>query len=178
MRRLKSLQLLYHATVASFLAPVSLFVLMAITYLPIPYTQYHTLVSPIPLVGIYFWAIYRPIVLQITVVFLIGLTNDFIGGALIGLHAFLYLTIFLFARAQRRFLRGQGFSAIWACFAIILLAYHGMTWLAYTTLEGQLPFPALPMILNTVVTMAAYPLIIYLFMKIDRRLQRSESFLV
>ena len=175
MKRLKSLKLLFHAFVASFLAPFFILFLILLAYLPIDQPYYHLIVSGLPIVALYFWAIFRPMVLPVTIVFFLGLLSDFIGSGLIGFHAFLYLLIFVAAKSQRKLLRGQGFWGVWAFFMLVICGYHIGGWTLRGLILEHSPPDLRAWLIAVVTTTLIYPIVLPLLIRIDKRIKQSEA---
>jgi rod shape-determining protein MreD len=77
-------------------------------------------VAPIlPLVSIYHWAIYRPNLLPVFAVFILGLLQDILVGTPVGLYALVFLTVYGIVTSQRRFFAGKSFIFYWLGFATI-----------------------------------------------------------
>jgi rod shape-determining protein MreD len=77
-------------------------------------------VAPIlPLVSIYHWAIYRPNLLPVFAVFILGLLQDILVGTPIGLYTLVFLTVYGIVTSQRRFFTGKSFLFYWLGFATI-----------------------------------------------------------
>ena len=73
----------------------------------------------LPLMGITYWTLVRPRTMNPVLVFIIGCLVDIVTFMPIGLHAFVFLIVQSVLKSQRRFLVGQGFWVLWACFALL-----------------------------------------------------------
>jgi len=77
-------------------------------------------ITPIfALVAIYHWAIYRPDLLPIFSVFILGLLQDFLLGTPVGLYILVFLTVYGIVLSQRRFFAGKSFTFYWFGFALM-----------------------------------------------------------
>lgn len=70
---------------------------------------------------LFYWAIYRPTSIPLSIILCVGLFSDALSGCFIGLHAFIYLCIWVFLIYQRRYLYNKPFLLIWSVFATIAL---------------------------------------------------------
>ncbi len=98
--------------------------------------------SPLLVMIIYYWCVYRPSLLPAWVVFSIGLLFDLVTGVpYTGANAALFVLCRLAVIDQRRFLLGQGFAMVWLGFAIVVALYHILQWLLVSVLSFQfMPF--------------------------------------
>ncbi len=85
------------------------------THIP-DYTQ----ITPIfALVSVYHWAVYRPNLLPLLLVFVLGMVQDLLLGTPIGLYILVFLTVYGIVLSQRRFFIGKSFIFYWLGFATI-----------------------------------------------------------
>jgi rod shape-determining protein MreD len=79
-------------------------------------------VAPVlPLVSIYHWTIYRPNLLPVFTVFILGLMQDFLMGTPVGVNVLVFLTVYGIVLSQRRFFAEKSFIFYWFGFAVISL---------------------------------------------------------
>ena len=81
------------------------------------------------LMAIYYWAIYRPALFPPLVIFILALAMDVTNGTALGLHCLVLLPVFLFLRAQRRFLYEQPFYVVWLGFFATTTFVNFVIWL-------------------------------------------------
>ncbi len=72
---------------------------------------------PLVYVPIFYFAIFRPSVLNAYVLFGLGLFADCLNEAPFGLYAFLFVLLFFVARLNRLFLKDLSFKNLWMLFA-------------------------------------------------------------
>ena len=72
--------------------------------------------------------------------FVIGLVEDILSGGVIGLHAFLYILIYMLIISQRRLILKEPFPVVWSIFAFAALCYTLLTLVAYRIFEGHFFF--------------------------------------
>ena len=141
--------------------------LVVLNAIPLPIPDYRTVVPLVPLMAIYYWAMYRPDLMPVLAVFFVGLLEDVLTGAPLGFNAFLFLATHGIVRSQRRFILGHGFFVIWAVFVVIVAGVGGLSWLVATILyQGAVP-PA-PAVAQLGLTLAVFPCIAWLLLKVQR----------
>jgi|TARA_R110002126_G_scaffold13118_1_gene55935 rod shape-determining protein MreD len=81
------------------------------------------------LMGIFYWAIYRPTLFPPLVIFIISLAMDITNGTALGLHCLVLLPVYLFVRRQRRFLHEQPFFVVWLGYVAVSCVVNAALWL-------------------------------------------------
>lgn len=106
--------------------------------------------APLFLMGIYYWAIYRPTLMPVWAVFIAGLAMDLLSSLPIGMNALVFVAAGWSISGQRLFLTGQSFVMIWVGFgalsflaAFVQWAIFGLTQLHWVSIKSFVP-PALP----------------------------------
>ena len=103
------------------LTPFALtFVLLVIGTIPFHIPGFAQVAPMLPLIGIYFWAVYRPDLMPAAAVFLIGIIHDFLSS-LAGRRqcADLFYLVLGAALAQRSFFSGKSFVIVWIGFIFV-----------------------------------------------------------
>jgi len=111
-----------------------------------------------PMMGIFYWSIYRPDLLPIWAAFLIGVLTDIVTGMPIGINALLYLLIRGVVVIQRRFFLTNTFPMAWAAFAIIAIGAIGLNWLLFAILQGEAVDPQI-LLWQYVILMGLFPFV-------------------
>jgi len=138
---------------ARHLLPVVLtLVLVLLGAIPTHLPGFAAITPMLPLIGIYYWGIYRPDLLPGSVAFAIGLVNDIITGMPLGVTPLIYLLVQAMTASQRRFFLGKPFLVAWWCFAVVAGGALSLQWL--------------------LVSMSAYPLLSWLFARTQLTLLR------
>lgn len=88
------------------------------------------------LMGIFYWAIYRPTLLSVLWVLLLGVVYDVLMGFPIGLHSLLFISIQYIIKTQRLFFMGQSFITIWFGFVLALGLLLFSEWIIFSLLQG------------------------------------------
>jgi rod shape-determining protein MreD len=141
------------------LVPVGVtLMLLLLTAIPTRIPGLSGIIPMLPLMGVYYWAIYRPDLLPAWSAFLIGLLYDIIGGTPLGVNALVLLSVQGIAAGQRRFFLGKSFMVAWWAFGLLAAAAAGATWLLVTILYGR-ALDASPVIFDYLLTMGLFPLL-------------------
>ena len=94
-------------------------ILVVLSVLPTHIPGYMQIAPVLALISIYHWAIYRPNLLPIFAVFILGLLQDLLLGTPVGLYVLVFLTVHGVVLSQRRFFVGKSFIFFWFGFAVI-----------------------------------------------------------
>lgn len=84
--------------------------------------------APVFLIGLYYWAIYRPLMLPPWLVFVCGALIDFIGNYPPGLNMLVLVLVRWIITDQRRFLMAQTFSMLWVSYGVVALSHVLLQW--------------------------------------------------
>lgn len=129
------------------------------------------------LMAIYYWAVYRPTLLNAVIIFFLGIFYDLILGFPLALHAALFLIVHWIIRNQRTYFLGQSYVIVWigfiiTCFSVLVLEY-----IFFSIYLGHiLSFTGL---LNTLVlTSLFYPLITLIFSGLNRILPLAPKSII
>lgn len=91
--------------------------------------------APFLLMGIYYWSAYRPTLVPLWLVFILGIMLDLLSGAPVGLNAFVLVAARWLVTDQRLFLMGQPFMIVWLGFIIVCAIAAAAQWLIYGALN-------------------------------------------
>ena len=111
----------------------------------------------LPLIGIFYWTIYRPDLMPAWAALVIGAFIDVIAGTPLGINAFVFLLIRGIVSGQRRFFLANSFPMAWASFALIAAGALGGSWLLFSLLQSQASDPQI-LLWQYVVMMGIFPL--------------------
>lgn len=131
-------------------------------------------ISPqLPLIGVFYWAIYRPDLLPASMAFAIGLLNDILMGTPLGVSPLIYLLVHGLTLSQRRFFLGKPFMVAWCCFAVVAAVALLLEWsLVCMLVDGMAPMK--PVLFTLLMCVAVYPLLSWLFGKTHAAMLRAE----
>jgi len=149
---------------APFVITVLLVVLNAI---PLPVPDYRSIVPLVPLMAIYYWALYRPDLMPSGAVFVVGILEDVLTGAPLGLNALLFLLVHSLIRSRRRMIAGKGFAVAWVVFLLVVLGAGVVSWLVASLLYDA-PIRMEPAITQLMLTLVLYPCLAWLLIRVQR----------
>jgi rod shape-determining protein MreD len=122
----------------------------------------------IPLIIVFFWAIYGPSYLPAFSVFAMGLVQDFLVGGPLGLWPAVYLFAQYVVLSQRGYFIGRDFHVVWIGFGFVAGAAALLVWLVTSVMHGG-PLPVQWLAYQTAVTVAVYPAFSRMFGRLHRR---------
>lgn len=108
------------------------------------------------LICVFHWAAFRSDLFPPAAAFALGLCQDVVTGAPLGLNALVFLVAYGVVEANAPVLRAGSYLGQWLGFALIALVAAALAWLATTILETRLIDP-LPALFHVMVTAGAYP---------------------
>ena len=106
---------------------------------------------------IFFWTIFKPEILPLSVLLSIGIVSDSIQGLPLGFHSILFLSSSMILLTQRNFLYHQAFPLIWAVFCLSLIFYKTLEQVILRSFM-EFPFSLLNVLLSLTFTILLYPL--------------------
>jgi rod shape-determining protein MreD len=131
-----------------------------------------TAVAPLlPLIGVYYWAIFRPELLPSSAAFAVGLVNDVVAGTPIGTSSLVYLMARVMTVSQRRFFLGKPFLLVWCGFALVCGGAILLQWGLVSMVFGRM-LGLRAVLVELVMTVSFYPLLAWLFARAQLTLMR------
>lgn len=122
----------------------------------------YAVIAPVlPMMAVYYWAIYRPDLLPPSAAFALGLLHDIISGLPLGVSALVLLVIQGGTASQRRFFLGNAFAVAWWGFALVALGAMALSWLLVCVLFAKLIEPKAVMF-EYLITLSVYPVVSWL----------------
>ena len=155
-------------TPARFLPVITLFLAAVATVLPFPIPGYVAVVPLFTLMPVYYWTVYRPDLLRPPGIFAGGVVLDLLSGAPLGLSSLLLLLAQMLVLTQRRFFVDRLFPFLWLGFTLLAAAAVAFLWLAGGMMGGLVLDPR-PATLQWVLSVACFPVVGYVLMRIQRR---------
>jgi rod shape-determining protein MreD len=123
------------------------------------------------LMAVYYWAIFRPDLLPPAAVFGIGLLQDILAGAPLGVNALTLLLVYAVVSSQRRFFLGKSFLVMWSGFMLVGAGVAAGTWILHAGVFGTFLNP-LPAVFQFALTLALFPCLTWLFIRAQQALLR------
>lgn len=124
------------------------------------------------LMAVYYWAVVRPDMFPVYAVFLIGLLTDLLSAGPIGLWAFVYVVTYAIVLTQRFLAINAPFSVFWFGFLLAALLAGTIGWGVASMLFGTV-LSVKPILMHMLVTVAVFPVMAFLFGRIERRILPS-----
>lgn len=121
------------------------------------------------LMAVFYWSVYRPDLMPAVAVFALGLMQDLISGALLGITAVIWLGTFGIVLNQRKIFLGKPFAMSWWGFSMVAVAAGAARWLISSALAGHL-LDAHRMTAELTATVLLFPLAVALFVATHRRI--------
>jgi rod shape-determining protein MreD len=158
-----------NSSAARLLPIVTMLIAAIITILPVRVPGYAALTPAFTLMAVYHWTIYRPDLLPSMALFAVGLLEDLLTGAPVGVGAL----VLLLARAAvlrfRRYFVNRAFPFVWSGFTLLA----GIAMLALWALHSAIDLTLLDLrstVFRTVLTIAMFPVASFLLGRAQRRL--------
>lgn len=146
---------------------VSCFVMVLLGVMPHGLPHFPTVAPDLAMMTVFYWAIYRPDLLPKWAVFLVGLFQDLLSGALIGLNVAILLIVHYVGLSQRRTFIGKPFVVAWFGFMVLALGVGAFYWLTLAALSGTIVF-AHAVLFQYLLTFASFPLMSWLLVRAHR----------
>jgi rod shape-determining protein MreD len=127
----------------------------------------------LPMIGIYYWSVYRPDLLVPSVAFATGLVNDVVLGAPIGISSLTFLVIQGMTASQTRFFNGKSFLVIWSGFALLAAGAMLIQLILSSVIFGRTPM-FYAMLVEYALTVCLYPPISWMFSRLQLFWLRNE----
>jgi len=131
------------------------------------------IVPALPMIGIYYWSVYRPDLMVPSVAFATGLINDMVLGTPIGISSLAFLVIQGMTASQTRFFNGKSFLVIWSGFALLAAGALLIQLVLSAVLFGRTPV-ASALLIEYVLTVCLYPVVSWLFSRLQLFWLRNE----
>lgn len=150
--------------------PIALALLLAVaTLLPVGDAVAAIAAPHAVLVLVWYWSIHRPELLPLPALAAAGLFQDLLWGGPPGLNMLILLAVRIVLADQQTIFRNLTFAAGWAGFAAVAGLAAALSWAAGSLYYAE-AMPVRPMLAQGSLTVAVYPLLGWLFGRIDRRL--------
>ena len=139
-------------------------ILVVVSVVPLRILDFTTVVPLLPLISVYHWAIFRPHLLPIYAVFLIGVLQDILTGSPIGVNALVFLLVYGAVLSQKAFFAGRSFFVLWIGFALIAAGASIINWLIISILNTAI-VEAQTAIIQFLLTLGFFPAAAWFFLR-------------
>lgn len=149
--------------IARSMFPVTATLLLILaSMVPLRIPDLAPIIPSLSLIAVYYWTIHRPDLMPIWAVFAIGVTQDLLSGAMLGVGSIALLLVRHLVISQARFFTSASFVVIWSIFALVALFAFFMMWLL-TSLSTATLVEHRPATFQYLMTLAVYPCFTWLF---------------
>lgn len=152
------------------LVPVATtFLFVLVGQLPLPFPFLSDVAPAFALMSLYYWVVFRPDLMPYVATFGLGIVQDAVAGAPIGLYALVFLLVQAVVLNQRRFVIGKPFWVFWAAFTLVAPIAAFTAWVLASVTRGALLAPGATFVALTM-TVILFPAIAWLLVHAQRRL--------
>jgi len=132
-------------------------------------------VSPdLGLIAVFFWTVYRLDLMPAVAVLGLGLWQDLLNGAPVGLNAVAFLVVYGVIAFQRAFFRGKPFLVVWWAFGLTAALAGSVFWLAVVAWHLRYVDPT-PLVFQWGLTVAVFPFLYYGLSLVHRSITRPAG---
>jgi rod shape-determining protein MreD len=132
--------------------------LAIIGVVPLHIPRFDSVAPSLSLIAVFYWTLYRPELMPVWAVFVLGIVQDALAGLPLGVGACTLTVAHAIVVAQRRFLIGKSFAVVWLSLALVVLATVALGWALVCAYYGViLASPAI--FFQAVVTIGVYPIV-------------------
>lgn len=146
---------------------LSVFFLMIFIFLPLPF--FANLVPHLTLIGVYYWSVFRPELMPISLIFVIGVLQDILSGGPLGMTALLLILVGLLVTLQGRKFLERDFMFNWLIFSFVSVSYGLSAWIL-ASLYHKMPSAMLESLGQVILTIAIFPPLYWMLGGIRKRL--------
>lgn len=151
------------------LVPVATtFAFVLIGQLPLPLPLLSDVAPAFALISLYYWMVFRPDLMPYVAVFGLGIVQDAVAGAPLGLYALVYLMVQALVLNQRRFVAGKPFWVFWSAFGLVAPIAAAATWLLASVARGTLLAPGTAFV-ALIMTIILFPAVVWVLVHAQRR---------
>ena len=151
------------------LVPVATtFAFVLVGQLPLPIPLLSDVAPAFALISVYYWAVFRPDLMPYVAGFGLGIVQDAVAGAPLGMYALVYLLVQALVLNQRRFIVGKPFWVFWSAFALIAPVAAIAAWMLASVSRGTFLPPATAFV-ALVMTVVLFPAVAWLLVHTQRR---------
>jgi rod shape-determining protein MreD len=125
---------------------------------PLHIPRFDSVTPSLSLIAVFYWTLYRPELIPVWTVFVLGVVQDALAGLPLGVSACTLTVAHAIVVAQRRFLTGKSFGIVWLSFTFVVLATVALGWTLVCAYYGAiLASPAI--FFHAAATIGVYPIL-------------------
>lgn len=144
-------------------------ILVFLSTLPLPIPYWSTVPPQLAIICVFYWSLYRPDLMTMFIVFLLGLVQDSLFGTPLGLSSIIFLFVRHFVVSQRRFFVGKNFYLHWISFIMLSAAMTFVMWLLLSVFQSR-AVVTMAILFQYVLTILIYPVVVWFFYRFHRAL--------
>jgi len=153
--------------------PVASLVLLSfLVAIPVGLPGFSNIRPELAVIGAFYWAIFRDDLVPVLALFLVGLFQDALTGAPIGLTSLMLLAAYGLAQSQRKAFLGRPFYILWTGFIMTMVPLGLAAWIVSCGLERAL-HPLQPVLGQVALTAALFPVVVVPLIAAQRGLLRE-----
>jgi len=149
---------------------VTVLIAILIVATPTRLPGFASVAPQLPLIAVYYWAIFRPDLLRPWAAFALGAVADIVAGTPLGVSSLVYLGVLAVAGSQGRVL-GKTFLMAWWGFAMTSAGALLIEWMMSSVIMVTL-LPARALLFQYLMTLTVYPLLAWAFVRAQIALLR------
>ena len=147
-------------------------ILVVLNQVPFHIPWFAEVMPLLPLIAIYHWTVYRADLLPPYAVFIVGILQDLLTGAPLGLHAVVYLGVYGTVLSQQGFFSCRAFFTVWLGFGLIAAAASAAGWVLVSAWNVAL-LEARAVFYQYLLTVGVFPLVAWVFLRWQRSVLRQ-----
>ena len=132
--------------------------LILLDAVPVRIPDFASIAPALPLISVFYWAIFRPDLMNPFVAVILGVLNDIIAGTPLGVSSLVYLVTQGICASQRRFFSGKPFRIAWWGFSMVAAGALAIQWFFVSALYARIMMPQ-PAMFELLLTIAFYPVL-------------------
>jgi len=148
-------------------------VLVLLSVVPLHIPGFARVMPLLPLMAVFHWAVYRPELMPVYAVFLLGILQDALAGTPIGINAVVFLAVYGVVLAQRRFFAAKSFAIVWLGFALIAAGAAAASWVLVSSFNVTL-VEAGALVYQYLLTVGVYPVLAWMLLRWQHTFLRQE----
>ena len=147
-------------------------ILVIFSSLPFHIPGYGQVAANFTLMSVFYWAVFRPQLMPLAAVFVVGVFQDIVVGTPLGTNALVLVLVHTLVTQQGRVFRGKSFFVLWWGFGMVALGAGALGWAVITALSLAAIDPT-PGFFQFSLTAALFPFPAWLFARTDQAVMRE-----
>lgn len=123
---------------------------------------------------LYFWTLYRPDLIPLSLLLGISILVDIISGGIVGKTAFIWFLVYGVVLSQRQFLVKASFAVLWVGLGGLFILGHGVEWVGLSLFNHKGDF-LFPLCISFLLTLGVYPFISFLLSRVRSIFSLSDT---